>query len=106
MIALGAKEIVFYKDSSLGKIDPQIGNDQAMVYYTADKRFKSHSNIHKFEQAQYLFNYEMELLDILFPNNSTQKNVRENVVENMLMSKLPHFKAFGLEECRQMGLPV
>lgn len=106
MIALGAKEIVFYKDSSLGKIDPQIGKDQAMVYYTADKRFKSHSNIHKFEQAQYLFNYEMELLDILFPNNSTQKIVRENVIENMLLSKLPHFKAFGLEECRQMGLPA
>lgn len=102
VLALGANEIVFYKDSSLGKIDPQHGNEQMMIYYNMPEKYISSKNYYHYQQAKNQYNYEMELLDLLFVN----PELRQTVIDTMLLSDLPHFKAFSFEECRRIGLPV
>jgi hypothetical protein len=105
IVALGAKEIVFYKDSMLGKIDPQNSSHQQMaIFLNLDEKYITDTNMYDVTEAKYMFNYMKELLDLLFPEVGNP--IREKVTECMLKSAMPHFKAFGFEECQAMGLPV
>jgi hypothetical protein len=105
IIALGASEIVFDKSSNLGKIDIQTKDGQIMIYLNLDPMYISDRNIHLVEEARYHYNYELEILNLIFPL-SDQSNIKDKVIQNMLLSLLPHHKTFNLQECIDMGLPV
>lgn len=109
IIALGAKEIIMTDDSYLGKIDPQIVKNSigeiypAIAYSSLNEKYITGENIKDYKISQQVLNYTESLLDIIFKDNKTLKNL---IRDEMVYSNFPHSKTFDFETCKKMGLNV
>ena len=107
IIALGAREIVMTEDSYLGKIDPQIvqgtldGSYPAIVYSSLEEKYITSTNIKDYKISQQVLNYTESLLEPIFKDNVTLKNI---IRDEMIYSNFPHNKTFDFEACKKMGL--
>ena len=107
IVALGANKIIMRENSYLGKIDPQISNGltskQLVVTANTPEKYISDRNYSEVEEAKNVMNYMREIINIInIPNN-----IRDNVYEYLINSKLPHFKSFDLNGCKNIiGLNV
>lgn len=111
IIALGADEIVMNNDSYLGKIDPQRGGIDkthcVISAQTLDSNVDSR-NIYSVTEARYILNHAKDLLMLIYSSkqDNNASELMENVLMEMVYSKLPHYKLFNREECIAIGLNV
>lgn len=112
IIALGAKEIVMNDDSFLGKIDPQIGAESAIIYYHLDEKYVTARNIAKVRTCTYLLNHVNDMLNFIFDQQNDNggdddnEKLKQTIQKEMIYSELPHFKTFDFGTCKKFGLPV
>lgn len=106
LIALGANEIIMNNDSYLGKIDPQkMGTFSTceVIYATLDEKYIDAKNIYDVTEAQYVLNYMLDLLKLIFNNNNDKyksTDQMKNIADSLIYSKLPHFKSYDFNDCK------
>ncbi len=99
IIALGAKEIIMNDDSYIGKIDPQNGGSkeaQLIIHSILEDKYIGPENIYKVIEAKYVLNYMDTILNLIYDNDP---NIKEQVMEHMVYSKLPHEALFDYDSC-------
>lgn len=104
LLALGANEIVMDNNSYMGKIDPQKGstidgNKHIVIYASMDDKYITDKNYYSVQEAKYVINHMNLLLSLIFSGSS---EIRKKVEEHMIYSKLPHYKLFEQDECREI----
>lgn len=108
IIALGAKEIIMNNDSYIGKIDPQkqpSKKPHEIIFATLPDKYIDSSNIYEVTEAKYVLNHMNELLNLIYNNeedNFKCKKQKENIVNNLIFSQLPHYKSYDFTDCKSM----
>lgn len=95
LIALGAREIIMTDDSYLGKVDPQQGSKQLIIYTTIPEKYISSHNIYDITNAKYVLNYLEKLLKLIIPDDEH----RALINKHMVYSELPHETTFDKHDC-------
>lgn len=109
ILALGAKEIVMGRLSFIGKMDPQIYENNKHItvinYYDLDEKYIDSHNIGIVKESQNTINYMNELFEIILKDHPSYKLLNK-IKEQFVFSKLPHCKLFDFDQCSEMGLHV
>jgi len=107
ILALGAKEIVMTKYSTLSKIDP-IYDDfsaihaQKVLDIITESKSLNLTTLSTIYESKALLQLTYDVVKGLIQDSG----IADKVIEKMIDSPLPHAKAFTIKECQEMGLKV